>query len=136
MKSTSISQMKKMTAIPSSPENSFLVNRINELIVLNVKELEIEDLRLLIGQNIALDITIPLAITNLEINPFCEGDYYNGDLLKSVLSADSKFWPEHKEFKRHLQEIVRSSITKVKDQNLMEEVERSLEKLMLDFLHS
>ncbi len=57
-----------------------------------LKELEIEDLRILIDQNIALEILIPIAIKELEINILAEGDFYPGDLFKAVLDSDKAYW--------------------------------------------
>ena len=57
-----------------------------------LRELTIEQIRLLIGQNISLKFTIPKALEFLNVNILSEGDYYEGDLLSAVLSSDKKFW--------------------------------------------
>lgn len=54
--------------------------------------LDIEGLRILIGQNIGLTWLVPLAVAKLEDDPFLSGDFYPGDLLKNVLRADPAFY--------------------------------------------
>lgn len=57
-----------------------------------LKNFEIEDLRIMIGQNIGLKFLIPLAFEKLKENILAEGDYYEGDLLNSVLTSEESFW--------------------------------------------
>ena len=46
----------------------------------------------MIGQQIALDHLVPLALERLQADPLVGGDYYPGDLLASVLRADAAVW--------------------------------------------
>lgn len=71
----------------------------------NIDELSIEDLRLLIGQNSCLSVTIPLAINILKENPFSEGNYYQGDLLNSVLCSDPAFWSAHPALRQSVRQL-------------------------------
>jgi hypothetical protein len=61
-----------------------------------VKDLSTGQLRTLIGQNIGLPYLIPLAIEILKTDILAEGDFYPGDLLNSVISADNSFWKNNK----------------------------------------
>ena len=54
-----------------------------------------EDLRVLIGQNMNLSLLVPLAIRRLRENPLSEGDFYPGDLLNAVVTADPEFWADN-----------------------------------------
>jgi hypothetical protein len=77
----------------SAPENSTrLVTTIHELRKKPLKDFTVEDLRITIGQSFSLEFLIPLAIKELKQNILAEGDFYEGDLLKNVLSADVNFW--------------------------------------------
>ena len=58
---------------------------------------DIEDLRIMIGQNIGLNFLIPIAIEKLNQNILAEGDFYEGDLLKSVLTSETDYWKIEKE---------------------------------------
>jgi hypothetical protein len=57
-----------------------------------LSELTVEDLRILVGQNIALPLLVPLALERLRQNPLSQGDFYPGDLLVAILSSDASFW--------------------------------------------
>ncbi|MCB2377144.1 hypothetical protein LGH70_06095 [Hymenobacter sp. BT635] len=80
---------------------SFLAEAPTELIrkciaykKLPIGDLSVEQLRLLIGQNIGLPYLLPLAINMLAVDPLLEGDFYEGDLLMSVLRVDKDYWKE------------------------------------------
>lgn len=133
MKGITISQLASIEPVSQGSENSYLVNRINELIALKVEQLEVEDLRKLISQNIALDIIVPAAIEILEKDPFAEGDYYKGDLLKSVLSIDDTFWQIHGNLKDKLKVIASCFEAEIKKQYLSGELSQSIKSLFNDF---
>lgn len=57
-----------------------------------LSDFTMEDLRLMIGQGFAPAYLIPLAIEHLTEDIFVEGDFFPGDLLKSVLALDPAFW--------------------------------------------
>jgi hypothetical protein len=78
-----------------SINESRLVSTVHQLRNKPLKDFSVEDLRLLIGQNFSLDILIPLAIDKLKDNILAEGDFYPGDLLKSVLDSDTSYWKKH-----------------------------------------
>ena len=46
----------------------------------------------MIEQQIALKHLVPLALERLRADPLVGSDYYPGDLLTSVLSADAALW--------------------------------------------
>jgi len=77
-------------------KTSRLVARCHELRKIPVGDLTVEDLRLMIGQQIGLSYLVPLAIEKLKEDILSEGDYYPGDLLKSVLNIEIDFWKENK----------------------------------------
>ena len=51
----------------------------------------------MIGQNIGLNFLIPLALDELKQNILAEGDFYEGDLLKSVLTSYTDYCKTGKE---------------------------------------
>lgn len=51
----------------------------------------------MVGQGIGLKYLIPLAIEQLQKNPFAEGAYYKGDLLQMGLKIDKVYWIRNKE---------------------------------------
>jgi hypothetical protein len=75
--------------------DSRLVTECHRLRRVPLRDFTAEDLRLMVGQNIGLEYLVPLALEQLEEDPFAEGDYYPGDLLVSVLGAQAQFWLAH-----------------------------------------
>ena len=76
---------------------SSLVRKCHELRKRPIGELSVEDLRVLIGQQIGLSYIVPLAMEYLVENPFCEGNFFKGDLLSNVLQIDSAFWAKNRD---------------------------------------
>jgi len=74
------------------PDATGLVIRCHELRRKRLDELTVEDLRLGIGQKIALTHLVPLAVPILRASPLAEGNYYPGDLLNAVVGVDDGFW--------------------------------------------
>jgi hypothetical protein len=86
---------------------SYLVVTCHHLRRKPLEEFIVEDLRILIGQNIGLRYLMPLALEHLRANPFVSGDYYGGDLLKSVLTVKCEFWQVNREMWMQTEEIIR-----------------------------
>jgi contact-dependent growth inhibition (CDI) system CdiI-like immunity protein len=78
--------------------DSHLVRRCHELRKIPLDNFTTEDLRIMIGQEISLNYLIPLALEALTINLFAEGDFFEGDLLKNVLSIKTVFWNKNKNY--------------------------------------
>ena len=76
---------------PSPDDPTELVRRCNELRPTPLAEFDVEDLRMMVGQQISLRYLIPRAITSLEANPLAE-HMYPGDLLGAVLRVDKAYW--------------------------------------------
>jgi hypothetical protein len=87
---------KKIWPPLSQNEGSHLIKTCNFLSKKPLKDFTTEDLRVMIGQDIGLKYLIPLAIDILKSNIIAEGDLYNGDLLKSVLTSDKNYWQEER----------------------------------------
>lgn len=76
-------------------EESYLIVRCNELRKKPIREFEVEDLRIMIGQSFGLDYLLPEALKVLSRDVLAEGDFYEGDLLSSVLTVDPEYWKEN-----------------------------------------
>ena len=77
---------------PAPPDATPLIKRCHELRTKPLRDFTVEDLRIMIGQQVALNRLVPLALDRLRPDPLMEGDYYPGDLLASVLRVDAAFW--------------------------------------------
>jgi hypothetical protein len=89
-----------------SEVQSNLIIKCQSLRKTKLKDYTIGDLRLMIGQQIGLEYLVPLALETLAINPFVEGDLYNGDLLEKVLRIDKQFWNQNEDLLFELNEII------------------------------
>ena len=67
--------------------DSHLVRQCHALRHKKIRDMSIEDLRILIGQEIGLEYLLPVALERLELDPLAAGDFYPGDLLVVVLRA-------------------------------------------------
>ncbi|MEZ0111555.1 hypothetical protein ABH920_005573 [Catenulispora sp. EB89] len=83
-----------------------LIATAHKLRRLPLSALQAEDLRLLIGQNIGLSNLVPLALELLRNDPLAAGDFYEGALLKAVLSVDRTFWAAHDELADQVRAVV------------------------------
>lgn len=82
-----------------APYPSHLVTTIYALRKKDLSTFTTEDLRIVIGQSQSLPILMPIAIEVLRDNILAEGDFYPGDLLKSVLTVDAAFWRQNTNLK-------------------------------------
>jgi len=73
-----------------------LVTTVHELRRKPIGSLQVEDLRVLLGQREGVPVLVPRALDVLEHDPLAEGDYYPGDLLNAVLSrVPAEYWAAH-----------------------------------------
>lgn len=84
---------------------SYLIRRGHELHSLPLRDLTVEDLRLLLGQRIGTAVLVPRALRVLADDPWAEGDFYPGDLLAAVLRLDDDYWSSHPDQRDALAEI-------------------------------
>jgi hypothetical protein len=91
--------------------NSYLVTTLHRLRRKPLRDFEIEDFRIMIGQGIGLPFLVPLALERLEEEPLSAGDFYRGDLLRAVLQIHEEFWMNHPDSF----EGVRNVVGRVKD---------------------
>lgn len=77
---------------PVPEDATELVKRVYELRQKEIAELSAEDLRILVGQDVALDLVIPAALDVLRDEPVLEASLYPGDLLVAILNVREDFW--------------------------------------------
>lgn len=97
---------------------SKLVERCYRFRKIPLKDLTIEQLRTLISQQIGLDFLIPIACEHLEKNILAEGDFYEGDLLESLLSIEKAYWLSHWDLYKSLKIIMQESLHEIEGTNL------------------
>ena len=94
--------------------DSHLVREAHRLRSVPLRDLTVEDLRLLLGQQIGTRWLMPLALARLAEDPLAEGDNYPGDLLAAVLRTDAPYWSDHPDQLLALFEV-RGSLQLVRD---------------------
>jgi hypothetical protein len=92
---------------PAPPDATPLIKRCHELRTKPLRDFTVEDLRIMIGQQVALNRLVPLALGGLRRDPLVEGDYYPGDLLASVLRVDAAFWERFPDLEVELRKLTK-----------------------------
>jgi hypothetical protein len=120
--------LEELGAVPSTgPEGgSYLLSQLRRLRTVPLKELRIEDIRLLIGQSLGLEFLVPMALDHLEAHPLAAGDFYPGDLLKNVMEAPESFWNNHAELRERLVNALKRALERVRKVNTVPELEAEL----------
>ena len=95
---------------PDPGFRSRVITRVHELRRTPLNEFTIGDVRLMISQNQSLDYMVPKALEMLEVNLLAEGDFYEGDLAKSVLNIPLDFWDLNQAYRNKLDALIANSI--------------------------
>ena len=98
--------------------NSYLGTTCHELRKKTIGEFEVEDLRIMIGQNIGLKFLLPLAIEKLKEDLFVSGNFYEGDLLQVVLNVKDTFWIDNSEIREELKKLILGRDDDLKSNNI------------------
>lgn len=77
---------------PAPPGATCVIERCHALRTKPLRDFAVEDLRIMIGEQLALRQLVPIALERLQADPLGEGDYYPGDLLASLLRVPAAFW--------------------------------------------
>jgi hypothetical protein len=91
--------------------DSHLATECHRLHEVPLCDFSIENLRIMIGQNISLEYLVPIALERLHENPFAAGDFFECDLLASVLRAEPTFWSSNPGLRERLVEITERAIS-------------------------
>jgi CDI immunity proteins len=78
-----------------------------------LKQLRIEDLRLLIGQGMGIPFLVPMAVAHLEEHPLAAGDFHPGDLLKQVVGVGDEYWGSRRELRGRLVTAIRRALERI-----------------------
>jgi hypothetical protein len=100
--------------------DSHLVRTCHRLRTKPIGEFDVEDLRIMIGQNIGLPYLLPLALERLEENTWAAGDMYPGDLLKMTALADFH-WHTRADISERLGAVVGRALAEIPNLRYEEE---------------
>lgn len=90
------------------PDATYLIATVHRLRRVPVGSLDVEDLRILIGQQVGVDVLVPIALAKLEQDPLAEGDFYPGDLLAAVLRVPQSYWTANPAQQAAIKKIIAS----------------------------
>ena len=107
--SRTIEQLEATPWPEPSPDATQLARRCHLLRRFPLCQLGTEDLRVLIGQEIALKHLMPIALGALRADPMLETEYYPGDLLCAAMSVQSSFWVSNREDLAQLAQLARQA---------------------------
>ena len=96
-----------------------------------LRELTVEDLRLMLGQRIGVTLLLPLALDTLEANPFSEGDFYPGDLLSACVRLNADTLRSSPDLRRRLCAVAQRALREI---DVSEDVPRDLRESIGAFL--
>jgi hypothetical protein len=103
---TTIQQLEGDDWGEPEPGDTFLVRRCTELRRKSLAEFTVENLRIMLGQQIAVPILVPIALDVLVIDALARGDFYPGDLLWSVLTLPAATWTSMPSQRERLSDVV------------------------------
>lgn len=116
-----INQLERYT-LPEPRLDSYVASTCHRLRNKPVAEFTTEDLRFMIGQEVGLEWLLPIALEQLEHDPFVEGDLYPGDLLVSVLRIRGGYWQGRAALRSRVESMLRTL------QNAPDEVTPAIEQ--------
>lgn len=93
--------------------NSHLVVTCHKLRRKPIEQFTVGDLRIMIGQNIGLTHLMPKALDILKKTPFVEGDFYPGDLLANVISAERDYFRNNPELTFELLRVCKTATQQI-----------------------
>lgn len=116
---------------------SFPTELVKKVYLLRKKylpELDSNDLRILVSQNVGLKYIIPIAINKLENNIIEEAFYYPGDLLLALLESDDNYWLENKFEKEQFISVLKNSksaiLQEIDDDEIDKDILESFDKFL------
>lgn len=122
--------------VPSPEDSSGTVCRFYRLHRTPIKDLELGDLRFLIGQNSTLKYLVPMAMDQLRKDLFIETEYYPGDLLCALLQINNEpnYWISHSDQRDMLVSLYEERVQRMRMQEMsfvdMKKIEREYEKFI------
>jgi len=114
--------------------HSHLVTECHRLRKVRLKDFTVEHLRIMLGQNVGVEFLLPIAIDELIKNPLVSGDFYDGDLLSSVLRIEVSFWKSHSDAWQTVKNIVEQNLAFIYSANQGTDERQEFDRLFESFL--
>lgn len=88
------------------PDATSMMRRVYAARRLPAGELDVEQLRLLLGQHEGAELLVPVVLPRLAVDPLLEGDHYPGDVLAAVLRLPTDHWLRHPDQATALRDVL------------------------------
>ena len=99
--------------------DSYVVTTCHSMRKKPLKDVTVEELRLVIGQGFSLGYLMPMAIDVLATDILAEGDLYEGDLLSNVVSVGTfDYWRSEKDKWTTMIELINQNKDKIDNSSL------------------
>jgi len=108
-----IKQLDKNDWTRPQEYNTNFIRRCYDYVEIPIYQLNIEQLRTLISQEIGVEFLIPTIIQNLKNNILAEGDFYPDDLLELTLNLKKEVWTGFEKEKHILLELIQKNEAEV-----------------------
>ena len=113
--------------------DSYVIRNSYKLYHKKLNEFTVEDIRFMIGQGIGLEYVVPMSIEVLNDDLFSEGDHYEGDLLKNVLTISTDYWSRHPDLKKKVLELFMKNQQKLEGLDTTEEIKNDIREAFEEF---
>ncbi len=121
--------------VPKKKNSSSVQLRTYELYFKELSEFSLDDLRFMIIQEVGIEYLIEKALGYLKEDILLEANYYEGDLLSSLLKLPSDTWNTNKKEYKELKELIENNQNKVLSElDISMDVDRELSKNITTFL--
>jgi len=113
-----------------APYDSYLVRTIHALRRKPIRQFTVEDLRITLGQKFGMEYLTPLALTQLEANPYVEGRFYPGDLLVAVMALPRDYWSAHPTEATRMAAIAERVAADIDDRDEIPDIKKRISELL------
>ncbi|MCF2876118.1 MULTISPECIES: contact-dependent growth inhibition system immunity protein [unclassified Tenacibaculum] len=120
--------------VPKRDSSSSIQIRTYNLYSKKIKDFDIDDLRFMLGQEVGSKYILPIAMKYLKENILIEANYYEGDLLSSILLLPKSFWKKNIKFYSEVYSLLLSNRDSLSNLDMSFDVDRDLVKQYENFL--
>jgi hypothetical protein len=117
-KSKTLENLEKEVWGDADSNDTRLVQRVTALRKVPLHEFSVGDIRTVIGQQFSLDYLVPLALDILKENLFVEGDFYEGELLHSVLCIKPEYWRANRPYWLELDKLINARLEEINEMDI------------------
>jgi hypothetical protein len=91
---------------------SSLVERVHSYRTIRIGDMQVEHIRLLLGQGVGVEVLMPLALQIVDIAAVVSGDLYPGDLAAVMgLEKHDTYWKSHPDEKKRYLAALNANIS-------------------------